>query len=407
LSQKENKPKTSTPNKPADTKNVKAKSSIQVCLVNSEPTLNLTPLFDSSIMPTKVILIFSSEFETYANTIAQAVRPRGIKVEVLKLIDANDIDKTQSQLIELLDSKRDELELDQIALNVSGGSRPVCIAAYEVFRAYEIPIFYVHAKTDHLVWMFPSAKQNFDLEDNIKIETLLAAHGTETENSLNRSSISKIRLEFCDHLIVNIRKFSTPLKTLNWLASSAERTLTTRIEAGHRAIDGMSALLAALVKMEIIQDRGNQLEFKSEADRFFVNGGWLEEFVFNRVSKIKIEKGKLQDCARSVTVNREQRNQKVKNEIDVVFMADNTLHLIECKARSWQGEQGSKGGVAAVYKLDTLTEVLGGLHAKGMIVSYHRFSNADRRRAADLGITICDYEGLANLNSVLTAWIKG
>jgi len=96
----------------------------------------------------------------------------------------------------------------------------------------------------------------------------------------------------------------------------------------------------------------------------------------------------------------------VTNELDVAFLADNRLHLIECKTKRFDSNQSPEAQVAAtLYKLDTLRDYMGGNDARAMLVSYRNLGNPPRLRASEFDIKICDGQGIQRLESVLTKWI--
>jgi GGDEF domain-containing protein len=96
----------------------------------------------------------------------------------------------------------------------------------------------------------------------------------------------------------------------------------------------------------------------------------------------------------------------VKNEIDVVTMANNRLHLIECKTRKFTNKNhANTPGAAAIYRLDTLKEVYGGHSGKAMLISYQKLSRYTEQRAKDLGIYCCSYLQLKQLKQSLYQFI--
>ena len=115
----------------------------------------------------------------------------------------------------------------------------------------------------------------------------------------------------------------------------------------------------------------------------------------------------IQDIARSVEIERKVAGNAVPNELDVVFLADNRLHLIECKTRQFKGEGEDSPGAEAIYKLDTLADLTGGLQARAMLVSYRDMSGHDRNRARDLGIAVCAGGQLRHLERHLRDFIGG
>ncbi|TAL46262.1 MAG: DUF1887 family protein, partial [Methylovulum sp.] len=112
-----------------------------------------------------------------------------------------------------------------------------------------------------------------------------------------------------------------------------------------------------------------------------------------------------QDIARSLEVERSLCKLPIKNELDVVFLKNNRLYLIECKTHNDKSKADGKN-TDALYKLDSLKDLMGGLQAKAMLVSFNRLNDSDRRRADDLRIDVCAGTDLAQLPQKLTDWLK-
>lgn len=159
------------------------------------------------------------------------------------------------------------------------------------------------------------------------------------------------------------------------------------------------------------QDEG--LRFPDEDARFYVNGGWLEDHVYSVLFGLRTRmhhKGRsIQDFGRNLEVSRRVGVGKelVRNELDVAFLADNRLYIIECKTQRFDRSPGSSGkGATALYKLDTLKDLLGGLQARAMLVSYRDLCSVDQQRAKDLNIRICSGAGIAGLDRQIEAWVR-
>ena len=135
---------------------------------------------------------------------------------------------------------------------------------------------------------------------------------------------------------------------------------------------------------EVLRAQGDRLAFKDEDARFFAQGGWLEQHVFSVLWGLKAERP-LQDLARGVEITRQVGGAAVHNELDVACLADNALYLFEAKTKHFDRGEGAE----VVYKIETLRELLGAVHARAMIVSYKPLGEAHRRRAKDLGLATC------------------
>jgi hypothetical protein len=157
--------------------------STHLCLVSAQATPNLTPVMDPATAPRRVILLVSTDMARRAEWLQRVLAARGIRVARWDIDDAWDVEHLQVRVLELLDHEADAVQAGEIALNATGGTKPMSIAAYEAFRAYNLPIFYVHPERDRLIWMHPSRQMPVDLENRLRLEPFLLAHGARVESS--------------------------------------------------------------------------------------------------------------------------------------------------------------------------------------------------------------------------------
>lgn len=374
------------------------------CLTSAQPTPNLTPALDPTTCPRRVILLTSQDMKRRADWLEAVLKQRGIAVERWSIDDPWDIEHVQQRVLELLEEKGTE----GIALNATGGTKPMSIAAYEVFRAYDLPIFYVHPEQDRLVWLHPAQRPATDLENRVKLDVFLQAHGVRVVGELIRSAQHKQLLSFCEELILDIDLYADPLRELNYHASRAEGSLRSKVENSDGS-STLSRLIDKFAQLGLVTFESGCLRFLNEDARFFVNGGWLELHAFRLVQSLRQRGAPIHDLCRSMVVARESRGQAVKNELDIIFLAENRLHLIECKTRHWgnvKNIQGGGPGAEALYKLDTLRDLLGGLQARAMLVSYQHLPKPDRRRAEDLGIRVCAGAQIQHLRERIFEWLR-
>ena len=419
-------------------------ASTHLLLVSSQPTPNLTPALDPAVRPERVILLVSPDMTQRADWLQTVLARRGIRVERWPIDDAWDVEHIQFRVLELLEAERARVDTEAdngdardndndsdndkdngpgsgkgiIALNATGGTKPMAIAAFDAFRAYELPIFYVHPERDRLIWMHPSVQPNLDLANRVKLEDFLAAHGTRLISRVDEA-IPAAQRALTDWLVQENARIAGPLGTLNWLANRAERTLSSPELTRPQMQDvDLAELIRRFADAGLIQVRGERLHFADEAARFYVNGGWLEAHVYGLLRALRSEPTadptgesgatpRIQDLARSLEIVRDSaRGEPVPNEIDVACLAENRLYTIECKTRRWSDGEAHGPGANALYRLDTLGDLLGGLQARAMLVSYRDLADHDMRRAADLRIAVCAGARLPELRAHLRRWIS-
>ena len=382
--------------------------STHLSLVSNQATPNLTPSLDPAVQPHRVILLVSPDMQRRADWLEGVLRVRGIRVERWAIDDAWDIEHIQTRVLELLEAEGEAVAAGAIALNATGGTKPMSIAAYETFRAYDLPIFYVHPEQDRLFWLHPAAQQAVDLANRVRLQDFLAAHGAGIDAAQYDAVPPRLQ-RLTDWLVDQSSHIQKALSTLNWLAASAKGGLRSRALERHQLEDGdLAHLIQRFAANRLLELEEDRLRFPDEAARFYVNGGWLEEHVYTVLRDLRrAELTQIQDLARSIDIHGETtRGDRVRNEIDVACLAENRLYIIECKTRKWDGDDAAASGANALYRLDTLSDLLGGLQARSMLVSYRDLPPYDQRRAANLRVAVCAGSRLRELRTVLHDWMS-
>jgi hypothetical protein len=364
-------------------------------LVNEDLLPNITPVLDPSFRPQQVYLLSSSTTQTHSSRLKRILMNNGVAVHDLFVTDAWDIELIRDRVLDLVSN----FENQEIALNATGGTKPMSLAAYEVFRSFEKPIYCVHPENDNVVWLLPKDRKSFDLADRIKLPLFFTAHDLRIVSSKNGAIPQKMR-ELTSLLVSDIAKYSRVLSILNYFASGSEGTLLSPVQRDeHLRDEQLQDMIKRLANLGVLTvDSKFRLRFMSEDARFFVNGGWLEEHVYSVLSGFN----PIQDLARNVSFVWDEKESPVKNEIDVAFLADNRLYLIECKTKNFECKQSDADEV--LYKLDTLRDYLGGKEARAMFVSYNPIPQIHKKRAEELGILVCEGNSIGNIEAVLKGW---
>ncbi len=368
-------------------------------LVSAQAVPNITPVMDERFKPKNVVLLVSPDMANRAEWLEQIYIKRGIKSRRWLIKDAYDIDHIRDRIYELLT----EYEAGGLALNATGGTKPMSIAAYEEFRELERPIFYVHPEEDRVIWLHPSKQAGQDLADRIKLPEFLQAYGATVTSQGETFGVPADDRELTEEIITRIAYYSKALGALNYLAQQATGSLKVELNP-QQMNDYILDLIHLFSKHKRLSIDKQTLTFPTEEARFYVNGGWLEQHVWGQCLNIKKQSG-IQDIGRSVQVKRLHQGRPVRNELDITFLKDNRLYIIECKTKRFSAkDQG--GGADTLYKLDTLKDLLGGLQAKAMLISFTQPNDYDVQRAGDLRLALCCYNELPKLTEKLLAWVK-
>jgi hypothetical protein len=387
-----------------------------LCLVSAQATPNLLPLLDEVWRPKKVVLACSAQMKHAAQALRAVIQTKagGMVVETLELPNAYDYTALSDSFLSYLAKH----ESEHIALNVTGGTKLMAVAAQEAFRSVGKPVFYVNVESDEVLVIGEkfTGQTAQPLRAKLKVHEMLRAHGYSVTTQEQPQVTRELR-DLTARLIDHVSSSGRALGTVNALARAARDEPGLRVELTPAQYDSraLADILALFADANLLRQTGPVLVFKNEDARFFVNGGWLETHVFEALQSLRAQHDGLTDVAMGVRVafgGQDARSKsKDKNEIDVAFLYRNTLHLIECKTANLS--QGGKGddtkATEALYKMESLLK-LGGLRTRGMVVDYRgqlANSEADRQRAKESHIEIVSGAQLKDLKGVISRlWLS-
>lgn len=274
---------------------------------------------------------------------------------------------------------------------------------YEIVRSFDWPIFVVEPNTDRQSWLYPEGLIDAQVQDHIRISDYLTIFGAQAEFPIEEEMIhiDEVLLTVCEKWASHALELGPGLATLNFLATTCrkEHKLDVELSIKQQGYRELNILLDDLVGAELADYKDGVLTFHSEKARRFSNGEWLESLVHAHVRKIQAELSTLQDCSLNVQVSRKIGDKEVRNELDVATVVNNKLHIIECKTKGMRDD-----GDDTLYKLESLRDLLGGLQARAMLVSFRPLRHNDITRATDLGLALIGPDELKDLNHYLKNW---
>lgn len=378
-----------------------AKFRTHFCMVSDQAAPNLLPLLDDGMKPEKVVLLVTDKMQQQANHLEQVIKPRGVKVVQQKLDVVDDFSGMQNQLMAMIENE----SATDIALNATGGTKWMAIAAQEVFRMNGSAVFYVKVEDDKVLFLDGDLPSH-NLSQRIDLKSYVQAYGYDFRETNKAAGMPQNLRMLCESMVTKVEEWQGAIGNLNFLASMAEdkKTLLIPLNTIKYPDPQLNVLLnecelAGLLKGNSTQ----QVHFADEASLAWANGGWLEYYVNGRLNELKGE-GVIQDSPR-LNLHIQRIGASSHNEVDVCFMARNRLHLVECKTKRMSGKGTAEMAAETMYKLDSISD-LGGLATKSMLVSYRKLRPEDERRAKDLRIKVVQGGQIQQLKSVLRNWIS-
>lgn len=377
--------------------------SVHVGIIDQDPVRLITPLLDNRSECAHVVFIGEERQKEMYLRLQSILESRGISSEFFEIptaVNTSAIKQKVKELAEILKQRGDD-----VYFNASCGLRHRLLSVYEVIRSYNWPIFVVEPFSDNQCWLYPDDKPEQQVQDHIRISDYLTIFGARSEFPTNKipAPLDAKLHQLGKRWASNALELGPGLATLNYLATTCRKEQKLDVELtekqqGYRELD---MLVSDLVDINLATYKNGTLTFYNEDARRFSNGEWLENLVHNTVREIQDELPTIQDHSLNVQVYRENNGREVRNELDVATVVNNKLHIIECKTKGMRDD-----GDDTLYKLESLRDLLGGLQARAMLVSFRPMRHNDISRAQDLGLALIGPDELKDLKTYLTKWFN-
>ena len=193
--------------------------------------------------------------------------------------------------------------------------------------------------------------------------------------SLLFDMFTKRKLSFNDYKVMEVLRE----KYRNWKYINIE-------EVENTVNDTMIPIPNLSKFLEYIKFVPSKTGFLLHEELDYLTGGWFEEYVYRLIQQNVAP----DDIAIGVRIDgcTEIRHD---NELDVCFIKNNQLFVIECKS----GINSESMFNEIVYKVSSLKEVLLGLDCRSFIFSLKKDPTGDLKKIAKyMDVTFCDFDTL-------------
>lgn len=360
----------------------------QICLISEQNTPDFLGALTQRQKKPKMRAIVTARMKKEAEIYKSACKSRGISCELWEL-ERIEI----SAIEELLDRIYFSDPENTWAVNITGGTKIMAIAAHGWATKNGIPAFYVDTGNREIYTFENGKRRSEPLPDVADYASLLSLHGYTIQNKIESPVRPEARANLDELLEVAIL---TPgvVHELNYIAQSAEKYLT----ASYRSSDDLGKALAICKKAGKLDYRENAVVFLDEEARRWCNGVWLEQYVQAVLAGLKREK-RINSWASSAEVTKN----KTKNELDAIFTANNRLYVIECKTQRASGADGINAA-SILYKADSINGRVAGIFTQSLICSLDELNRSDMSRAKEMGIEIVCGSRLKDLRKIIIEW---
>lgn len=374
----------------------------QVCIATGQNLANLIPAIQ--LQAAHVTILETPDMTRSARNLKTALESRGIEAARIVFDDATPETIRRS-------AEKAALDLGEapLVLNVSGGHKLITLALTSEMQALageNLHLLYCETRYDRLDWLHP-APATEPMESVLRLEDILLAQGYRIRSRCDRDVRWTTELQSRSSLTFRLgdgaEKLASFFGTLNGLADDAlnepngpfRPQQDLPFTPGGRNAD----LLRQAQDLELLHwDNETEVVFRSEAAARYFRGGWLEEYAWLKLRGLGSD-----DLAAGLEI--ESVAEKTVNELDVVAVHRNRLLVIECKT----GRLGRDGGRDAdyIYKLAQLTRQVGGLMARGLMLSARPASEGLRFRAMANQVDVLAGREVAALRRDCERWMAG
>lgn len=374
-------------------------STFHCLLVSAQAAPNVLPVLDPLLKPSNAVLLVTQKMQSQADALQAVLTEAGVKVERVVLTDEHDFSRMEEALMDVATRN----EGADIAMNLTGGTKLMALAAQSVAEAAGWKMFYVDVDTDEVIWLGKNAAPRQKLGSHLRLSHYLRAYGYTPEGPVDRPLPEARHNDLLDTLILQVGSLEQPLGQLNYLAQQAQdlRRLDVKLTIEQSDSRKLEALLRIFENASTLKVTGDVIRFASEQDLIFVKGGWIEQHVYRTVTALHGALG-LRDKAANLCV---VDATGVKNEMDVAFMAHNRLYVIECKTARMDNGVYPKAN-DTLFKLAEVCRRVGGLGTHGMLASYRPVRDSEKKLAKALGIELVCGTELNRLRERIVNWVK-
>lgn len=371
------------------------KYNTHVCLVSGQAAANFLPIIAKDFTPQKIILVVSEGMKESAKELTTAVKRAApsTKIELKEFKNPNNLQECYELADRIVTEENPDLNVENLALNFTGGTKLMSMAFLQTFNSFGLDSFYLNVEDNNII-IVKDIKNKKQISEPIEvkpsIKNYLLAYGYEIDERLSTISspilnTQEIR-DFIDRIALKPSVYKNAIATLNYWATMAEekkQLFWDNCEINDKALNCM---IEYLVQTDLITFVKGKITFKNEESRFFLNGGWLEIYVLR-----EIQKAGFKECAANIRLIK-----KADNEIDVAFLNNGHLNIIECKTCN----MSQKTEVEKILDKLAVFQRFGGNTTKTYLVSFQKVNEKVKQNAvANKKVTIIDDDSIKNLIS--------
>jgi hypothetical protein len=330
---------------------------VLINLIGGQPAPNY--IAAKEIQPDKIFNIYSDASELIMNRLNEL-----LKIDIITpplKVNAYDFEEIFKALNEFLAGN-----LNEIIVNVTGGTKLMSIAAFEVAKNFNLKSVYVDSE-NHYLYSFHNDKiESKKLQKKISIENYFYLHGFKNvkENIVEYSLDLNVEIEKFNEFLFNnpesVKKIlNLTIEIIKYKRRSKKNWLkeTVRINKNNNYFDWNNG--KGIIHYNI-KDREFEFKFKDDTFIDYHNGKWFEKLVYDKLKS----SGNYDEILMNYEISLE--NKILLNELDVVAINNEKLFIFECKSGGLNQED--------LNKLKAIKDTLG-KYSNIYLITYYKIAD--------------------------------
>jgi len=345
---------------------------IMVCLISGQHVPNLLSIKSETPVPDRLVLIVTplmrarDKHNQLLNALAVGGLDYGPRHDIEDLTKEDSISETY----DLLKKIHKEHLNDELVVNLTGGTKPMCIGAYEFSKEKHLRTLYVPEGNQHEAKDL-LGESSVDLKHRISTAEFLEGYGFGVQNP-GDLKISRERAEDLFELAALLTANSED-HGLRGMLGKIQGLMERKKEDDRKGWNRDGLILTEESRVYLDNESlrskiASKLGLKTKDSLLlgsldkhrveFLAGKWLEVFVWGMLNPF-VEDERIWDLNQGVRVGKAFPGED--NDLDVSFMMNQSLCTVECKTG---GQEHDPAGKDVLYKIEAIKSGLRAIRVK-------------------------------------------
>lgn len=391
---------------------------IQICILTGQPLANLIPLLQ--YRPDRIALLVSDELAPKLPGFLETLHIAGWQQDQIDCFEHMP-DQGYEQIINLVEQLGSQLKQQHpaatLSVNLTGGNKLMSLGTMMALDTDNNALFYTDTKHQQIEFLDHNHMDVEPMQAVLNLPLCLKAAGLTLRNqqdadtawierAIQRKKATKYLADHADELAGLISQLN-----YNYANDNQQEYSSRSFNLKNNPKGPWLIALQELQQAGVLDWGDNTSHWRpaQEDTARYLSGGWLEEYAWHCARDAGLDSEHLGISV--VITDDSNRKADIRNEGDVMLVANNRLLLIECKTGNLTRDGKDQD---TINKLAILADKTGGIMAEGLLISSQPLERETREkrtvnsraRAHSMDLRTCEAGELKNLRKQLECWIK-